>query len=209
MSVCNIHVRRDRILMLTDTAAYIGARPVALSPKVVTSEPMHAALTVRGPVRVGNYVGGMFSHCDDPMIAHDGVVAMMMAAYNDVPQAKERPSEATVCAWADGPLVYKLTMETDGSIKRTEYGEGTFLAPTLGAHAFPPDITPEQMQRLALVQQTVARKHALPMHLGGDMHLTVVTADGIAFKDLGPYPDKAETLAAIGSAPAPVEDVAA
>lgn len=197
MSVCNFNLTPERILVLTDTVAYMRDQPVSFGPKIAINAGAHAAVSTRGYSRVCDAVAEALTAPEvvDLPAAQAAVEDALRASWAAFEEAREGRSEATLFAWHGGPVALRFKMGTDGTMERFSYGQGTYLAPTLGAQQYPAILTPDQMFRIALVQQAVVKKHGLLMCVGGEAHLTEITAEGITFSVLGDYPDRAATEA--------------
>ncbi|MCA1971245.1 MAG: hypothetical protein LDL44_00255 [Caenispirillum sp.] len=201
MSVVNFNLQPDRILVLTDTVAYARQAPALLGKKVHHNHVSRAAITTRGPVRVGDFVGELVEQATLPSMAVGGAVVTMALrkAFGLFPEARKNRSEATLFMWDGEPRVIRWRMDEAGEVEQFEYGAGYYMTPSLGIHEYPPILQPKQMVSLALVQQRIVKTHGLLMCVGGDMQLTTITADGVTFETIGSYPDKAETEAAVAS----------
>lgn len=197
MSVCNFNLTPDRILIVTDTVAYMRDRPISFGPKITISYAAHAAVSTRGPARVCDAVAAALAAPGVITLpaAEEAVETALRASWVAFEEARKSKAEVTLFGWSNGPVALRLKMTEDGTVTRFAYQPGTYLAPTLGAQQYPVSLTPDQMFRIALVQQAVVKKHGLMMCIGGEAHLTEITAEGITFTVLGDYPDRAATEA--------------
>lgn len=192
MSVCNVLVAEDRIAFYTDEAGYIGKEPVMLAPKVLVANGM--MITTRGDARAGDLLADMLWRLPNV----DDARAVMAEVLTNAPEAALGDGvEATLAGWADGPVCYRLTRIPPHPLKVTRMEKGWFMAPTLGDHAYPADITTDQAIRLAMLQQAIVRKHGMVLCVGGDLHESVVDADGARDRVVASYPDKADMIARI------------
>lgn len=194
MSVCNFTMAADRLQILTDTLCYVDKRPAAYMRKVKVNEAAGLAIVTRGKVSLGDIISNAVMR----LSTAENAVGILAAAFDRITDGMiggpGRGEEATLFGFDDGqPFAIRFSRPYGEQVMRYSLTPGTYLAPTLGDHPLPAAVTVEQMQRLALVQQQVSKKHGLSMCIGGEMELTTITADGIAVETLGEYADKALT----------------
>jgi hypothetical protein len=196
MSVCNTLLTDDRVVIYTDTVGYVREAPAILQTKVHVANGM--AISTRGLGVVGDVLKKAIEINDDVHSAYMHLWDLV----GRVPDAvfAHQGVEVTLAGWDEvGPILFRFyRMRAKDPVRALPFGMGWTMAPTLGARAYPLDVTRDQAIALAMVQQKIARKHGLLMCIGGDLEETTVDADGARTITVAEYPDKAKTIRLIG-----------
>ncbi|MFL7903973.1 hypothetical protein ACJ41P_22755 [Azospirillum argentinense] len=206
MSVVNIAVMPDRILILTDTLTYRGETPVSLRVrKGAISETGGFVTTARG----SRWICDLFMHVNDGATDLDGALALWRGELPKIDpflHGKDG-SELFMVGFSHmlgGLAAVSLKSEfPEGKpvVTERDFGPGIHLAPEFPGRveAMLPKVADEHvMQRIALAQWKVQRKTGMKLCIGGCMWLFEVTPNGATERIVGTYPDYATHAAAFG-----------
>jgi hypothetical protein len=214
MTVANLLVEPMRIRLLTDTVGYRGKDPADFCRKVYLVENASIAFVVRGFRALGHVLQKESAEWSGIDAAIDGIAALLREAPARFLQ--NGMSEVTVIGWHRGndcPRAVRLLAKAQPesiTVRQFDLEPGAYLAPTLGNHPIPADMTDQQLLKVAILQQEIATKHGLNICIGGDMELTTIDAAGVTVRKIGEYPNKAFTAERIARSPLyDAEDVAA
>jgi hypothetical protein len=213
VTVANILLEKDRVRLVSDTVGYRGKEPAALERKVTLHHGPGVAMIVRGLRALALNLEPIADGCT----SFEEVISAMRESITDSELAEYVPgsgAEVTVLGMVNGVARCSRLLLTvkDGAVtvQRIDLAPGVYLAPTLGQHSLPLDMTDEQAFKVALLQQEIAIKHGLNICIGGDVELATVDASGLSVRKIGEYPNKAMTVARIAALDASdINDVAA
>lgn len=202
MSVCNIAFDGSSVRFLTDTMIYRGDRPVSLAQRKAEVAPSgRFAWTCRGNVFLGDIIHrhlGVAQSMDDA----GPFAAELMGVFSEEVMANCAGGiELTLAGWSDirsALRILRLDRQI-GSFTTDEIEPGTHLWP--GSKRLPPlpaTVTEEQFIKMALAQWTIQDKFDGKLCIGGVMHLTTVTRNGVEQRMAGTYPDYDKHAAAFG-----------
>lgn len=205
MTVANVLLERNRVRLVSDTVGYRGKEPVCFNRKVYPVEHAGLAYMVRGFRALALHLQSHaceWADFDSAILAISEVLEIAPARL-----IQGGNSEVTIIGWSEkenGPRVARL-LATAGpdqtTIRRFDLRPGVYLAPSLGCHSIPADMTDDQLLKVAILQQEIATRHGLNICVGGDVELTTVDAGGISIQKIGEYPNKAFTAERIAKAP--------
>lgn len=213
MSVSNVILSDRRVAIVSDTVTYLDKAPLRFTHKTRAFPRSRFAVSTRGACRIGDGFEALLATADSFAQAVawtlDAVPAMNEAAAD--PRLMSYGYEVTLIGIADdAPTATRITYRaTADEVERLDLLPGVYMAPSLGHHQIPVDLSDDQIVRLAHAQQAIVVKHGLMMCVGGDVELTTVTLEGVEQRVLAEYPDKAMTLARIAAGDAGRVELAA
>ena len=199
MTVANVILETHRVRLVTDTVGYRQKEPACFARKVRQIEGLGLAMIVRGLRSLGDVMEETIVDCTD----FEAAIAEMHRVLETAPSdyLPGGGAEVTALGYFGGSAravrLLATIVDSSVSVRRVDLEPGVYLAPTLGTHALPTDMTEAQMLKVALLQQGIAVRHGLNICIGGDVELTTVDETGIATVKLGEYPDKALMAARI------------
>jgi hypothetical protein len=200
MTVSNVILEQVRGRLVSDTLGYRGKEPATILRKIRVVERANMVLTVRGLRDLASVIEDGAALCDSLPAA----LVVMAADLADAP-ARYLPAhgaEVTAMGWHDGRVRCSRLLATFGdqgkvSVQMIDLEPGVYLAPSLGNHTLPADMTDDQIVKVALLQQEISIRHGLNICVGGDVEMASIDVTGITICKLAEYPDKAKTLARI------------
>lgn len=203
MTISNVIFEGGRVRLVSDTLSYRNKSPVAFGRKIRVIEDADFAVVVRGQVALGDQIEGRAERCESFSFA----CGYFGECLQTVPQRllKSSGAEVTIAGIRQGQLAVTRFMlrivNGDVAVNRFDLEPGVYLAPSLGSHTIPPDMTDEQLFRVALLQQDISLRNNLNMCIGGDVEVaTLEVGKPITIRKLGEYPDKAKTAKLIARA---------
>lgn len=211
MTVSNVLLGADAIQLVTDTLAYIDREPATMHRKVRLAPGAHVAFVVRGLVKLAWYLEAASVY----WTSFESALAITSIELADIDAGflRDGLAEVTISGWQDGPRASRLLVSHDCGgrrlVRRVDLTAGAYLAPSLGQHELPAEMTEEQLVKVAFLQQEIAVRHKLNLCVGGDVELTTIDQNSMFVRKIAEYPDKALTLERIRNSDIRVDRAAA
>lgn len=192
MSVCNVLIEENRILILSDTCQYNGREVTGYGvPKVSISANGNFAVSVRGGLLIGEFIKDLIMHASSMSTAMD----VLEYGTHEIPEGflgPHRIFQIIIAGIAnDGSLgAYQHVRNVDDPPPEGPMWsqlDGATICPGVG----PLPRTPNERQflRLAGLQYDLQTSFSIPLCVGGVMHLTEITSQGASQRIVGLYPD--------------------
>lgn len=182
MSVVNIVFEKDRITCTSDTLQYLGNQAAGLCATKIHVAPNGAhALAGRGHSAMIDSLAAVLASRDSLDAADEALGLLLPVLRHDL---QGRDIELHLLGWSARreALSVVLFMSRGGIVTRAELPPGIYLHPYPSTSRPPAGLTAAHLVKVALGQQTYARRLGLPMCIGGLVHLTEITRDGARLK---------------------------
>ncbi|MBF0392403.1 MAG: hypothetical protein HQL38_06950 [Alphaproteobacteria bacterium] len=204
MSVANLAIAPDAIRVFTDTMTYRGGTPVRLSEsKCHIAASGKFAVAGRGNawwIDAYEAILDAFATFDAAEAEVCALLGGTVAAVDEVWFDHGHLIELTLAGWSDRTNTLRA-VAVRGDRKGVTVDaipQGIHLRPGHKSLALPSTATDAQMIRAAMVQHQIQHSFDLALCIGGVLHQTTITREGIRQNIAAVYPDYREHAAELG-----------
>lgn len=204
MSVTNILVGADEACLYTDTMVYRNGKPLRLNDrKCHVSRCGTFAVAGRGNAWWIDRYEEILDLSPDFDHAAQGLCSLLegtVAALDDGWFDRGNLVALALVGWSASAGALRAVMVKAGrdGVTAEPIPHGVHLWPGSTRLQLPATATDAQMVKAAMVQHRIQQSFGLPICIGGVLHRTVVTRDGISQEIAAVYPDYDDHAAQLG-----------